>query len=117
MKETPVYVLKKLDGQQPKLRPSALQGKSSHWNREKGEFESMDAPVRSLTIIAQRVLGKEVLDETGLTERYDVDVKWDPSEPASLVAAVRDQLGLALVLEHRKLEHLVVDSIQQAQTW
>ncbi len=117
MKETPVYVLKKMDGQQPKLRLSALQGKSGHWNREKGEFESMGAPVRSLTIIAQRVLGKEVLDETGLTGRYDVDLKWDPSEPASLVAAVRNQLGLELVLEPRKLEHLVVDSIQQAQTW
>jgi uncharacterized protein (TIGR03435 family) len=117
MKETPVYVLRKLDGQQAKLRLTALQGKSSHWNHEKGEFESIGAPVRSLTIVAQRVLGGEVLDETGLTERYDFDVKWNPNEPSSLLAAIRAQLGLALVLEHRKMEHLVVDSIDEAQTW
>jgi uncharacterized protein (TIGR03435 family) len=89
----------------------------AYWNQEKGEFESIGAPVRSLTIVAQRVLGGEVLDETGLTERYDFDVQWNPNEPASLLAAIRAQLGLELALEHRKMEHLVVDSIDEAQTW
>lgn len=41
IKETPVYILRKLDGQEPKLRLATAQGKSGYWNPRKGEAELM----------------------------------------------------------------------------
>jgi uncharacterized protein (TIGR03435 family) len=57
------------------------------------------------------------LDETGLTGNYAFDLKWDPNQPASFIAAIRDQLGLELAPEQRKLNHLIVDSIEETKTW
>jgi uncharacterized protein (TIGR03435 family) len=117
MKETPVYVLRKAEGQEPKLRLATTKGKSSRWTPGKGEVEAMGASVGTVTHVAQFVLGDEVLDETGLTDRYDFDLKWDGKQPNSIIAAIRDQLGLELAIEHRKLDHLVVDSIEETRTW
>ncbi len=116
-KETPVYILRKLDGQEPKLRLATTQGKSGYWNPRKGEVEMMGRSVEIIGRLAQLVLGDEGFDETGLTGHYDFDLKWDASQPRSLIAAIRNQLGLALVAEHRKLDHLVVDSIEEKKTW
>jgi uncharacterized protein (TIGR03435 family) len=116
-KETRVYVLRKLDGQEPKLRPASTQGKSSHWIPGKGEAEAMGASVGVITNVVQFVLREEVLDETGLTDRYDFDLKWDANQPTSLINAIREQLGLELVAGRRNLEHLVVDSIEEPKTW
>jgi uncharacterized protein (TIGR03435 family) len=117
MKETRVYVLRKLDGQHPKLRPASTQGKSWHWTPGKGEAEAIGASVGVIAHVAQVVLGEEVLDETGLTQRYDFDLKWDANQPTSLINAIREQLGLELVAERRNLAHLIVDSIEEPKTW
>jgi uncharacterized protein (TIGR03435 family) len=117
MKETSVYILRRIDGQQPKLQQAATSGKSSHLIPAKGEAESMNASIGAITHLAQYVLGKEVLDETGLTDRYDFSLKWDANQPTSLVIAIRNQLGLELVADRRKMNHLVVDSIKETQTW
>jgi len=117
MKETPVYILRKLNGQQPKLRLATMKGKSSYKIPGKGELEAMGASVGRITQVAQSVLGDEVLDESGLTDRYDFELKWDANQPSSIVAAIRDQLGLGLATEQRKLDHLVVDSIAETKTW
>jgi uncharacterized protein (TIGR03435 family) len=117
IKETRVYVLRKLDGEQPKLRPASTQGKSSHWIAGKGEAKAMGASVGVIAHVAQVVLGEEVLDETRLADRYDFDLKWDANQPTSLINAIREQLGLELVAERRNLEHLVVDSIEEPKTW
>lgn len=115
--ETRVYILSKLTGQEPKLRPASSQGKSGYWNPRKGEVEVRGASVGTVVRLAQFVMGTEVLDETGLTDRYDIDLRWEAGQPTSFVAAVRDQLGLDLTIEQRRLEHLVVDSIKEAKTW
>jgi uncharacterized protein (TIGR03435 family) len=117
MKDTRVYILRKLDGEQPKLQLATTKGKSSHWIPAKGEAESMGASIGAITHLAEYVLGEEVLDETGLTERYDFILKWDANQPSSLVVAIRNQLGLELIAEKRNLNHLVVDSIKESKTW
>jgi uncharacterized protein (TIGR03435 family) len=116
-KETQVYVLRKLDGQGPKLQLATTQGKSGYWNPLRGEAELTGRSVEVIARLAQLVLGDETFDETGLAGRYDFDLKWDASQPGSLIEAVRSQLGLALVAEHRKLDHLVVDFVEEKKTW
>jgi uncharacterized protein (TIGR03435 family) len=117
IKETPVYILRKLDGRDPNLRPATTQGKSGYWNPRKGEAQLMGRPVAIISRLAELVLGDESFDETGLSGQYDFDLRWDASQPSSLIGAIRDQLGLALVAEHRKLDHFVVDSIEEKRTW
>jgi uncharacterized protein (TIGR03435 family) len=52
-----------------------------------------------------------VIDETGLTNRYSFDVKWDQKDrapnPAGMTAEVRE-LGLDLVPAKRSLKMVVV---------
>jgi uncharacterized protein (TIGR03435 family) len=116
-KGTPVYVLRKIAGQEPKLRVATAPGKTGYWNPSKGEVESIGGSVSSIIRVTQFVLSDEVLDETGLTGRYDFNLKWDGREPKSIVVAIREQLGLELAIEHRALNHLVVDAIEEPKTW
>jgi cytochrome c biogenesis protein CcmG/thiol:disulfide interchange protein DsbE len=116
-KETRVYILKQVDGEKPKLRVATTQGGTSNWDGRKGEVEAIGTPIGRVAQIAHDLLDSEVIDETGLTGRYDFELKWNGKQPASIVVAIREQLGLELVEEHRKLEHLVVDSIEETKTW
>jgi len=117
MKETRVYILKKVVGQEPKLRLATTEGESSQETRKGELLEAVGVSVGRLARIAHLVLDGEVIDETGLTGRYDFDLKWDSNQPTSIVAAIREQLGLELVVQQRKLDHLVVDSIAETKTW
>jgi uncharacterized protein (TIGR03435 family) len=117
IKDTSVYVLRKLAGQEPKMRLATAPGKTGDWNPLKGEVESIGGSVSSIIRVTQFVLSDEVFDDTGLTGEYDFDLKWDGKQPKAIIAAIRDQLGLELAVEHRKLNHLVVDSIEEPKTW
>ncbi len=96
------------------LRLATTEGESSQ-GTQKGELEAVSVSIGRLARIAQFVLDIEVFDETGLIGRFDL--KWDPNQPTSIVAAIREQLGLELVVQQRKLDHLVVDSIAETKTW
>jgi uncharacterized protein (TIGR03435 family) len=70
-------------------------------------------------------LGRVVVDQTGLTERYDIDLKWTPEQPAasgtppaanpdavSIFTALQEQLGLRLNATRDKVDVLVIDSVE-----
>jgi uncharacterized protein (TIGR03435 family) len=116
-KETGVYILRQMNGEQPKLHVAATQGGTSPWDGQKSEIEAIGTPIGRVAQIAHDLLDSEVIDETELTGRYDFDLKWDGKRPASIIAAIREQLGLELVAGHRTLEHLVVDSVEETKTW
>jgi uncharacterized protein (TIGR03435 family) len=61
---------------------------------------------RSLSPYAER----RVFDRTGLTERYDYELKW--SEDVSFFTAVQEQLGLKLDSQRAPLDVVVVDSVE-----
>ena len=74
---------------------------------------------------AQRLiepLGRPVIDQTGLTGAFDVDLTFLPDNPAidpsnalnlpSLTSALREQLGLRLESARAPIEVLVIDRIQ-----
>lgn len=56
--------------------------------------------VRSVNIVMalERLIGRPVLDHTGLAKRYDVEFRWDANEhnPQKLAAELERQLGLTL---------------------
>jgi uncharacterized protein (TIGR03435 family) len=63
--------------------------------------------------------GRAVIDATGLTGRFDLDLKWTPdSGPAppdgvSLFTAIQDQLGLRLEPRTAPIEVLVIESAER----
>ena len=80
-------------------------------------------------------LGRQVIDKTGLTEKYDFELNWTPDEsqagfgpfggpPApppppsdtpgpSIFTAVQEQLGLKLESQKGPVTMIVVDSIEK----
>ena len=56
----------------------------------------------------EATLGCPVLNETGLTGQYDVELTREHERRDSLVAAVEKELGLSLVQEKRPVEVFVV---------
>jgi uncharacterized protein (TIGR03435 family) len=69
----------------------------------------------------QAFLNKPAVDETGLTGRYDLVLKWTPDElatnepnaPPSIFTAVQEQLGLKLELTKGPRDVLVIDHLER----
>jgi uncharacterized protein (TIGR03435 family) len=81
-------------------------------SRDVGSLTIGGRPLSQLANSLSAILGKTVVDQTGLTGNFDVRLGWTPdrtSPPASLFKAVREQLGLDLVLGNRPAQVLVVD--------
>jgi uncharacterized protein (TIGR03435 family) len=71
-------------------------------------FSAVDYGPGRLAEDLEQLLSKPVLDVTGLKGRYDWDVTCDLKKPESVLAAVKDQLGLQLTLEKKPVEVLVL---------
>ncbi len=66
---------------------------------------------------AAHLLNQPVFNETGLTGRYRIDLKFDTEEdPESLVRAIEETLGLEMVMAERPVEMLVVRERVQNDT-
>ena len=70
----------------------------------------------------QTTVGRPVLDRTGLTGRFDIELQFagtgpltnadTPDAPASVFTAVQEQLGLRLESRKEKMDVLVIDQIE-----
>ena len=60
----------------------------------------------------QGVLGRPVINETGIGDAYDLEFAWGEDRLATVTAALRNKFGLELKPGKRELEALVVDRIQ-----
>jgi uncharacterized protein (TIGR03435 family) len=114
-RESAVYVLRRRPGIEPKLRPAVL-GASSDWGKN-GDITAVAMPLASIATVAEQALGKPVFDETGLTGKFDFELKWDAANPTSLIEAIRAQMGLELSPSRRPLDYLVVDSAVHPKPW
>jgi uncharacterized protein (TIGR03435 family) len=76
-----------------------------------GEVSGTGMTMSSLTEGLEHAVSMPVIDETGLTNRYSFDVKWDQKDrapnPAGMMAAVRE-FGLDLVPAKKSLKMVVV---------
>jgi uncharacterized protein (TIGR03435 family) len=106
-----------------------------------GEFIGQGVPIDPLVRQLSQQIGGMVVDKTGLTGKYDFDLKWEADEtlgpvmrgpdngtlppgaaPApegsgpSLFAAVDEQLGLKLDARKEPTDVIVIDQIEQPST-
>jgi uncharacterized protein (TIGR03435 family) len=102
------------------LSPTVTTVGSSSTSSGGGSLNGVNLGIESIAASLEEFLGKPVVDETHLTNRYDFQLLWDDTgaedaKPAQIVAAVREQLGLELAPAKRPIELLVVEAAEAQQ--
>jgi uncharacterized protein (TIGR03435 family) len=95
-------------------------------SRGVGSISMVGRPLSQLTNSLSSILGRPVVDHTGLTGNFDINLTWTPEQVAPafsvtpeptaapadgppIFTAIREQLGLKLVSQKSAAEVLVVD--------
>lgn len=85
-----------------------------------GHIQVRKGPVASLVLSLSNILGRTIVDKTGLTGDYDVDFRWTPDDQqgtsdtgTALFTALEEQLGLKLLISKGPVEIFVVDHVEQ----
>jgi uncharacterized protein (TIGR03435 family) len=95
------------------LRPSTTHGESSQLRVQPGQFSSVNMPISDLAANLEGLLQIPVIDQTSITDKFDIDLKWSRNDPQqnSLKQALLDQLGLEFVPTNMPIEMLVVEKV------
>jgi uncharacterized protein (TIGR03435 family) len=112
-REMDVMLLRVKHGNAPGLKPSATHRNSSLSNNG-NRFSCVNLPLTGLVAYLEYYLEIPVVDQTGLTSRFDIDLQLNKQEgqqhdPAVLKQALLDELGLELVPSYEPVEMLVIE--------
>jgi uncharacterized protein (TIGR03435 family) len=114
-RDTDVLLLTVRDRNAPGLkRSTASTSQFSNINNGPGFYKSVNAPFEMFAMFPEYYFGIPVLDRTGITGHFNIDLKWDETDrqhrnPEALKQALKDQLGLELVPSREPIEMLVVE--------
>jgi uncharacterized protein (TIGR03435 family) len=75
----------------------------------KGRVQFHNASMAHITAALQTILGQPVVDETGLSDRYEFELSWQSPPLQPVTAALRDRFGLELAATRVEMETLVID--------
>jgi len=93
---------------------------------------AVSVPVARLAPVLSRLLGRTVVDKTGLTGNFDIGMEWAPDQSQalqlgadaltppsdasgpSIFTAIQEQLGLRLESQKGPVEILVIDRAEKA---
>ena len=120
------------DRTQPPSRPEAGQPPPRYCGQQMMSMRTMTAvsvPLSNIVPMLARMMGRTVIDKTGLTGNYDITLEWAPDEsmlPAdvpkpspgetqgpSIFTALQEQLGLKLESQKGPVEILVIERAQK----
>ncbi|MBI3878301.1 MAG: TIGR03435 family protein, partial [Verrucomicrobia bacterium] len=115
--EMEVYLLRVAEPNAKGLQPTATP-KSFSARSGPGQIEGINIKPDFLCQSLENRLGKPVVDESSLSGGFDLQLTWesdgrDDLNPAGLMKALREQLGLELVLAKRAVEVVVVEKARQ----
>jgi uncharacterized protein (TIGR03435 family) len=106
--ETNVLVLTVQSRNAAGLKPTAGQLSGSWWHFWYHFYSVHDQSISTLVDYLEDSLGTVVIDQTGLTDNFDIDFEWD-STPESLKPVLLDQLGLKLTPARKNVTFAIVD--------
>ncbi len=104
-READVHVLKIAPGAKPPA-PSAAE-KEESYSMMRGNSHAVKQPISRLVKELTNGLEKIVVDETGLTGKYDWNIPYQPGQPEVMIRAL-STLGLELMPARRVVKVLVV---------
>lgn len=119
-KVLPIYALVVAKGG-PKLKQSKAPRDSYGMMTGRAEIHTLGGPIGARFVVGlSDATGRIVMDKTGLTGYYDIDLKWTPDEDLAagasgptLFTALEEQLGLKLISDKAPVDILVVDRIER----
>jgi uncharacterized protein (TIGR03435 family) len=111
-RETDVLRLTVKNASADGLRFSKSQNGSATVNA--GQFSCVNQPFSCLTSMLENQLNVPIIDATGLTGRFDIDLTWDQTDlrqqtTDSIKQAVLEQLGMELTPAKQTIDMLVVE--------
>ncbi len=137
IKTLPVYDLV-LTKEGPKFKPSPPlpedpdhptpkgQHRNTTWQIDNGDLTALSITMNSFAVTLSDQINRTVIDKTGLTDAYDLKLKWTRDEdadkapdngaadhPPGIFTALQEQLGLKLVPSKGPVTTLVVDHAEQ----
>ena len=110
----------------PNLQRSAFDCEQSPTTLECSEggitrewMKATGSPIWSLIQMLAGVVGAPVIDETGLQEKYDLELWWSndlnaAADQTSIFTALREQLGLRLERHRVPVDLFIVDRLERA---
>ncbi len=118
-REGPIYELAiAKTGIKLKVAPEGGHSRGYSWSHE--HIEVRTGPIASLAFTLSDILGRTVVDKTGLTGNYDIDLKWTPDDQEgapdagpTLFTALVEQLGLKLVPARGPVDTFVIDHVER----
>jgi len=77
------------------------------------DFDVQEATLSDLCRVLQSVLGKPVVDETGITGNYDFVMTWGENTERTLTEALGAKFGLTLSAASRRMPAVIVDQVER----
>jgi uncharacterized protein (TIGR03435 family) len=106
---TNVLCLKVRQPDAPGLKKTTARGLASSSSGGMNDFRFSNQPISSIVSFAENQIGIPVVDQTGLTGNFDIDLKWNNRGTKDFKQALTDQLGLELVPGTASVEMLIVE--------
>lgn len=105
----------------PNGQPNEHGKRGAGWQMNTYTNTSMPVFAEELALSPVASVDRPILDQTGLTGRYDFQLKWltddnhaaDPDAPPGLFTAIQEQLGLKLDAVKAPADVLVIDKVQR----
>ena len=98
----------------------------------RGRIDAIGIPFPAMAQVLAQILGRPVIDKTGLTSRYDFTLEWAPetgqgvgvpgvpavtavgtSDGPTIFTAIQEQLGLRLDSQRGPAEVIVIDQVER----
>jgi uncharacterized protein (TIGR03435 family) len=128
-RDLPVYALDVAKGG-PKFQPTKDTQQAPYFRLyQRRQITARNSPLSYLTEVLSQLLGRPVVDNTGLNGVYDFTLEWAPDEAQtrspespvtidsnvpSLAAAIQEQLGLRMQGQKGPVKTLVIDHAEKA---
>lgn len=123
-KMQPVYELTVLPGG-PKFKPTPVpdgdvtKRKPGNWNFSHGDANAIGITMPQFAAEFSPLVERVIVDKTGLSDMYDLQVKWTPDDTPTtdgdttpgVFTAVREQLGLKLTSARAPVPSLMIDAM------